>query len=270
MASSAASPSPRAPETPASRTWGAALPVRFRIAALLAAAAVVARGAAHASDDAELSALLAGMRSTSGVIAEFTETRELALLSSPLESTGTIWFVPPSRLVRLVSSPGRSRLVVDGDRVRFESDTGTQALDLSASPIARQIIDSFVVLFNGDEKRLRELYTVTFEAASGGATAASARPAAPPAAGKPVAPQSAASAGWHLHLVPRSMPLDRMIASFDLYGSDRRIDRMEAVEPDGDRTVTRFGKTDAQHVFSAPELEELFGDAGKAEPRPPR
>jgi hypothetical protein len=219
-------------------------------AAMVVAASVACGGAARASDDAELSALLAGMRSTSGVIAEFTETRELALLSSPLESTGTIWFVPPARLVRLVTSPGRSRLVVDGDKVRFESDTGTQALDLSASPIARQIIDSFVVLFNGDEKRLRELYTVTFDAGSGAAAAGSATQGSAPGA-----------AVWHLHLVPRSAPLDRMIASFDMFGSDRRIDRMEAAEPDGDRTVTRFGATDVQHAFTARELDELFGAA---------
>lgn len=187
----------------------------------------------HALDgDAGLSALLAGMRSTSGVVADFTETRELALLSSPLEATGTIWFIPPARLVRLVTSPGRSRLVVDGDKVRFESETGTQALDLSASPIARQIVDSFVVLFNGDEKRLRELYDAKFDAEARGA--------------------------WRLHLSPRSAPLNRMISSFDMHGSDQRIDTMESVEPDGDRTVTRFGRTETAHVFTSDELARLF------------
>ena len=38
------------------------------------------------------------------------------------------------------------------------------------------------------------------------------------------------------------------------------IDRMEAVEPDGDRTVTRFGETDAQYRFGAKELADLFGE----------
>jgi len=193
-----------------------------------AVASPIADGAAR-----DLSALLAGMRSTSGVVAQFTETKELALLSSPLEATGTIYFVPPGRLVRVVTSPGRSRLVVDGDKVRFEDETGRKSLDLSASPMARQMIDSFVVLFNGDEKRLKELYTTEFKA-DGDA--------------------------WHLHLLPRSAPLDRMVASFDLTGSGARIDRMESVEPDGDRTVTRFGDTDSQHEFSDRELAELFDE----------
>ncbi|MFN2375407.1 MAG: outer membrane lipoprotein carrier protein LolA [Candidatus Binatia bacterium] len=215
---------------------------RARRAALLLAAVLVTAGAwrsqaageaAPAPLAADLPALLAGMRSSSGVIAEFTETKELALLSSPLEATGTIYFVPPDRLVRVVTNPGRSRLVVSGDQVRFEDESGSKALDLSASPIARQLIDSFVVLFNGDEKKLKELYETDFGV--DGST-------------------------WRLRLTPRSMPLTRMIASFELTGTGAHIDRMVAVEPDGDRAVTVFGKTDAHYRFSEAELAELFGE----------
>ncbi|HEY2772999.1 MAG TPA: outer membrane lipoprotein carrier protein LolA [Candidatus Binatia bacterium] len=182
----------------------------------------------------DLSSLLAGMRSSRGVVAEFQETRELALLSSPLEATGAIYFIPPSRLVRVVTSPGHSRLVVDGDKVRFEDETGHKDLDLSSSPIARQMIDSFVVLFDGDETRLHQLYDAQFHTDG---------------------------QAWSLHLTPRSMPLDRMIKFFEMSGTGPTIDRMEAVEPDGDRTVTRFGRTETQHEFSKTELAELFGDA---------
>ncbi len=196
------------------------------------AAAPAQKSDAAAPAAGDLSSLLAGMRSATGVVARFSETKELKLLSAPLKATGTIYFLPPGRLVRVITSPGRSRLVVDGDRVRFEDETGSKGMDLSGSPIARQLIDSFVVLFNGDEARLKELYEASFSAADG---------------------------GWKLHLVPRSIPLDRMIASFDLTGSGARIDRMEAVEPDGDRTVTVFGETELHHRFGDAELAELFG-----------
>lgn len=182
---------------------------------------------------ANLAELMKGMRSATGVVAHFTETKELALLSTPLEATGAIYFLPPDRLVRVVTSPGNSRLVVDGDVVRFEDETGQKAMELSSSSIARQLIDSFVVLFNGNEARLAELYTAEYSAGVG---------------------------TWSLHLSPKGLPLSRMISSFDLTGSGSRIDRMEAVEPDGDRTVTRFGETEVQHHFSAEELAELFGE----------
>ena len=93
------------------------------------------------------------------------------------------------------------------------------------------MVDSFVVLFSGDEKRLKELYEAEFHA--DGET-------------------------WSLKLTPRSAPLNRMIASFEMQGRDSRIDRMVAAEPDGDRTVTTFGETDVQHRFGAQELGELF------------
>jgi len=194
----------------------------------------------------DLSSMLSAMRASPGVVAEFTETKELALLSAPLESSGTIYFIPPHRFVRVVVSPSRSRLVVDGDKVRMEEATGSKALDLSSSPIARQIVDSFVVLFNGDEARLKELYRAEYSETPHDAGDA-----------------QAGGSEWHLHLSPRSMPLERMISYFDMTGHGAHVDRMEAVEPDGDRTVTRFGKTDVEHRFSEQELAELF-----AQPRP--
>src|SRR5690242_12691165 len=97
---------------------------------LLAGAVLVLSTAAHAETAAphpaqragpkDLSSMLAAMRSTTGVVADFTETKEIALLSAPLESAGTIYFLPPRRFARVVTSPSRSRLVVDGDRVRID------------------------------------------------------------------------------------------------------------------------------------------------------
>lgn len=202
-------------------------------AALAQPAIAVPARTAEPKAATDLSALLAGMRSSPGVVARFTESREFALLSSPLQAAGVVYFVPPARLVRVVTSPGRSRLVVDGDRVRFEDETGSRGLDLAASPMARQMIDSFVVLFSGDEARLKELYHAEFRVDGG---------------------------SWTLKLTPRSAPLNRMIAAFEMQGRDSRIDRMVAAEPDGDRTVTMFGDTDVDHRFADGELKELFGE----------
>lgn len=226
----AAKPAPAVPAKPAKSA--AAKPAKGTPAKPSKPAAAKP-AAAPAPAPADLSTLLGGMRSSPGVVAHFTEVREIALLSAPLQSAGTIYFIPPGRMVRVVSRPGRSRLVVDGDRVRFEDEGGSKGLDLSASPMARQMVDSFVVLFSGNEARLKELYSTEFRTEG------------------PV---------WTLKLVPRAAPLDRMIASFEMQGRDSRIDRMVAAEPDGDRTVTTFGETDVQHRFGEQELSELFAE----------
>src|SRR5512138_2290844 len=112
--------------------------------------ALPAGGAPQSDSPATLEALMRGMAGASGVEAHFREEKRLALLSEPVESRGTLYFVPPNRLSRETSEPSRSRLVIDGDRVSFDDAAGGNTVDLSASPIAREYVANFVVLFNGD------------------------------------------------------------------------------------------------------------------------
>ena len=69
----------------------------------LAAAAALALGADPAthSGDLTLDDLLGHMATTRGVVADFREIKTLKLLDSPLESRGTIYFIPPDRLARV-------------------------------------------------------------------------------------------------------------------------------------------------------------------------
>src|SRR5262245_12049028 len=95
-------------------------------------------------------ALIRGMAGAPCVEAHFREQKQLALLSEPLESRGILYFVPPNRLSRETTVPSQTRLVIDGDRFFFRDAAGSQAVDLSASPIAREYVSHFIVLFNGD------------------------------------------------------------------------------------------------------------------------
>jgi hypothetical protein len=53
----------------------------------------------------ELGELLRGMASAPGVHARFHETKEIALLSAPIEADGEIFFVPPRRFARITTRP---------------------------------------------------------------------------------------------------------------------------------------------------------------------
>ena len=179
-----------------------------------------------------LEELLQRMRSAPGVITEFRETRTLALLSEPLVTKGLLFFKPPDRMVRRTTVPGHTRMVVDGDAVRFSDIDGAQDMDLASNPVARQLVDSFMVLFNGDAERLRDLYEVDFEGEG---------------------------ARWRLMLRPRRAPLDRLVASLELAGDGPRMERMELIEPDGDSTVTGFGRMDVEHHFGDGPLDAIVG-----------
>jgi outer membrane lipoprotein-sorting protein len=204
--------------------------------ALLAAALLALFASAAPKADEQpptLEALMKGMAGAPGVVARFREEKRLALLSGPLESRGTLYFVPPNRLSRETTEPSATRLVIDGDRVSFRDAAGSQAMDLSASPIAREYVSNFIVLFNGDLAALRSRYEPRF---------------------------TADAKGWQLELRPRGAPLAKFIERVTLVGHARVLDRMELVEAGGDRTTTWFEAVRTDRAFSDAELKRIFAE----------
>ncbi len=201
----------------------------MRIAALCAG--VLLALPASGEPPATLEALMQGMAGAPGVVARFREQKQLALLSEPLESRGTLYFVPPNRLSRETSEPSQTRLVIDGDRFFFRDAAGSEAMDLSASPIARAYVSNFIVLFNGDLAALRQRYEPRF---------------------------TADAKGWTLELVPRAKRLREFIERVTLVGHARTLDRMELVEVGGDRTTTWFEAVRTDRAFSDEELAQIF------------
>jgi outer membrane lipoprotein-sorting protein len=187
--------------------------------------------ATPAPPQASLEELMRGMATTSGVVAHFTESKSVSLLDAPLESSGILYFIPPDRLVRRTSSPGRTSVTIDHGRFRFEDETGGESADLSTNPIAREFVDNFIVLFNGDLEALRARYALEFRTNS---------------------------SGWELELTPRHAPLTKFVARIVLRGAEHALREMEMTETDGDRTATRFRDVEVDHHFSDEELAALF------------
>jgi hypothetical protein len=177
-----------------------------------------------------LEALMERMRRSAGVSAEFTERKELALLSEPLESRGRLYFASPDRLARFTTTPVFSALIIDGEAVRFREGEDEE-LDLSGDPVARRFVENFIVLWSGDRDRLERLYRVEL---------------------------AAAGERWQLFLSPRGAPLDKVIERIELRGDTQSLLEMVVRDRDGDRTTTAFGVVDVDRTFSPAELERIF------------
>lgn len=178
-----------------------------------------------------LESLLETMTTTSGLSAEFTERKELALLSAPLESRGSLYFVPPDRFARFTAQPEFTALVIDGDHVRFRESADGDEIDLSANPMTRAFVDNFVVLWSGDRERLERLYAASLQVQD---------------------------ERWELSLAPRDAPLDRFIEAVVLRGRGSALEQMIVRDRDGDRTVTSIRSVRLDRSFSAGELERIF------------
>ena len=192
----------------------------------------------HGSGTLTLDELLGHMATTRGVVAEFREVKLLALLDAPLETRGTLYFVPPDKLARVTRSPAETRLLLTGDHMLFEDEAGTSDIELSANPVARQFANNLIVLWRGDRVALEAIYRLDY---------------------------SADGAHWKLSLAPKSAPLDRFITSIRIAGEGRAILDMDLLETDGDRTHTVFEKTEVDHAFGPEEKQAIFGPS---EPSP--
>jgi len=196
----------------------------------------VAEEESHPSAELTLDSLMAELSTARGVVANFRERKEIALLIDPLESRGVLYFAPPGRLARFTLAPRYSSLVIDGETLRFRDGEAGEDFDLSGNPMARAFVDNFIVLFNGNVERLRELYDAEF---------------------------STEGQSWSLRLTPRSRRLRVAVESIVLTGGSGAngkggIRRMEMRTPDGDRTTTDLEILEADRRFSDAELERLF------------
>jgi hypothetical protein len=209
--------------------------MKFSAACSSSLAATLLAIAVHAEEPRETAAfglaeLMDGMASTSGVVANFREEKQIALLEQPLASSGTIYFVPPNRLVRFTSQPQPSALIIDGEKLRFRQGD-REEFDLSGNPMARVFIDNFIVLFNGDLPKLQELYHTSF---------------------------AAEGERWTLILEPRRAPLRGLVAQIALRGDRKGIREMVMQNADGDRTSTQLDVVSTDHRFTDDQLEDLF------------
>jgi len=191
------------------------------------AAAQPTSAASHPSVDA----LLRAFAAMPGLYARFHEEKHVALLSLPLESDGEIYFTPPGRMLRKVTSPTPSWALLEGDHVTLVSPGERRVLDLGQSPVVRGFVGAFRDVLAGDRAALERSYTLDF---------------------------SSAGDDFTLTLRPREAQLSRFLRQLSLHGHGLALTRIRMVETSGDVTVTTFTQVDPARHYSADEHSRLF------------
>ena len=142
--------------------------------------------------------------------ARFVERKHLKVLKTPLESTGTLEYDAPDRLVKRTLEPKPETMTVAGERLVIESQARSRSLRLGDYPVLGAFVESLRATLNGDLAALERFYRVTLE---GG-------------------PQR-----WQLTLTPRDPKMSALIESILIAGRRGRVGRVEVRETRGDRSV---------------------------------
>lgn len=178
-----------------------------------------------------LDALLQRFAAMPGMSARFREEKRIALLAVPVRSEGVLYFTPPGKLMRKVTSPTESYALLEGDRLTFASEGERQVVELGESPVLAGFVESFRYVLAGDRAALERTYRVDYEREG---------------------------AEWTLTLKPRNQQLARFLREMVLTGEGFAVKTMKMVEVSGDTTTTEIFDVNPRRRFSEAETRRLF------------
>lgn len=176
---------------------------------------LMASAATHSLGIEELEQRLAR---TPPVSTPFVEYRFSRVLKRPARTSGTLEYRLDGVMVRDVKSPHLERTEVSAGEVRIQrGQRPVQRLSLQRAPQLRVLLASFRALLDGRLTPLSQDFEVSL---------------------------TDDQQRWTLTLRPRDPRLGKYLARIEVYGAGDQPRCLEAVEPDGDATLTLFDSTE--------------------------
>ncbi len=102
--------------------------------------------------------------------ATFVETKRIAMLDKPVESSGELVFVAPDRLEKRTLKPKPESMIVNGDALTLERGSQKRQMQLQAYPEVAAFIDSIRGTLAGDRKALERSYRLSLDGSADGWT----------------------------------------------------------------------------------------------------
>jgi outer membrane lipoprotein-sorting protein len=142
----------------------------------------------------------------------FVERKELAVLTTPLESSGTLLYTAPGRLEKHTLKPKPESLILDDKSLVIEdkSRNRRRTLTLEEHPVIWALVESIRSTLAGDLKSLNRFYRVKLDGEKN---------------------------RWQLTLQPRESNMLAVVESIAISGSGNLVTSIEVYEARGDRSV---------------------------------
>ncbi|ODV40578.1 acyltransferase [Cupriavidus sp. UYMMa02A] len=144
---------------------------------------------------------------------QFTETKYLAILERPVESSGELVFTAPDHLEKRTVTPKPENLVLDGDMMTIERGGKRFTMPLQNYPEIAAFIESIRGTLAGNRTALERYYKL---AVNGRASR------------------------WTLTLTPADSRMAGMVSQVRIEGAHDSLDSVEIRQADGDRSVMKI------------------------------
>jgi hypothetical protein len=160
-----------------------------------------------AAADFDVARLMELLRTNRPGKATFHETKNIAILERPVESTGELNFTPPDRLEKRTVGLNAERMVVDRETLTLERGGRKQSLSLREYPQIAVLVESIRGTLAGDRAALERVYTLDLDGDA---------------------------QRWRLVLKPRDPQLGKIVSRIAIGGSRAQVRHVEIEQADGD------------------------------------
>ena len=157
-----------------------------------------------------LQTLMQALAQHHGGRADFTETKTLAILDKPIQSSGELRFAAPDFLQMRTLKPKPQTLTLIGNQLTMEIRGRSQQFDLRDHPEIATLIDGIRATLNGDLASLQRHYDLALD---GQATQ------------------------WTLTLVPRDAEAHHQISDIRISGHAGVVNSVSVEQADGDHSI---------------------------------
>jgi outer membrane lipoprotein-sorting protein len=140
----------------------------------------------------------------------FTETKTMAVLTTPLVLTGTLAYSRPDRVEKHVLTPYEEHLVVQGDQLTLVNKDGTKRIGVKSHPLLWSFVEAIRASLAGEVEALRRFYHIKVEGTA---------------------------KTWLLTLRPLDPQAASYLSAIRLTGHGDRLASVEIHETGGDRSV---------------------------------
>lgn len=149
--------------------------------------------------------------------ARFTETKSIAILDKPVESSGELFYKAPDYLEKRTLKPKPESMIASGNELLIQRGTKKYHLQLQSYPELAAFIGSVRGTLSGDMKALQSNYQLSLDGSE---------------------------ASWTLQLLPLDKKMQAILKRINMTGMHDQVQGIEIIQADGDSSLMTIEKLD--------------------------
>ena len=175
--------------------------------------------AANQPSEWSIEQLMQLLSKTQSARASFVETKSIAMLDAPVESSGELFYKAPDHFEKRTLKPKPESMVLDGNTLVLEHGKKKRSLQLQNYPEIAAFIESIRGTLAGDRQALERTYQLDLQGSM---------------------------QQWELLLKPIDSKMQKMVEHIRISGVENVLRTIEITQADGDSSLMTIEQIEAQ------------------------